>query len=130
MKVAVKFHEQEFKSSESKKAYLKACKWLAKHVVSKSEIGETFWKVIKVEGTKTPTFIVELWAAIDDDDIEKSFCKSCKEFHSLFYLNQQFNCSKCNMKAYVKKIESKLMIKSGYRDERLKYIVEKRKGEK
>lgn len=124
MKIAIKFFEKSFVDEVSKNAYMKACKWVAKYIISKVEIGETFWNITKVEKANSPTFKLELYAMLDDTDFENGFCNRCQEFHKSFFINQQFNCNKCNMKAYQNQIKQKLDTKKGYRMERLKYLLE------
>lgn len=92
-----------------------ACKWLAQNVVSKVEVGETLVKIKKVEGTDLPTFKVELYICLDSEDLEKTFCASCKQFHQAFYINEQVNCEACNYTAFKKQMEEKLKIKKDYR---------------
>lgn len=121
----IKFFEKEFVAEESKKAYLRACRWLAKNVLSKVEVGETLYNIKKVNGANYPTFKLELYAAIDSSEFDTTFCGRCQEFHKSFFINQNYNCDKCNMKAHVKQIEQKLEIKRSFRLERLNYILNK-----
>lgn len=122
LKVTVKFFEKLFTGETSKDAYLNACKWVAKHVVSKVEIGETFWKTEKIEAD-LPTFKLELHAMLDAEESTKGFCDKCQEFHRSFYINQQFNCDKCNYTAFKKQVGQKLIIKKDWRLERLNAIL-------
>lgn len=125
MEVMVKFYERDFSSSESKNAYLKACKWVAKHVISKEEeLGITYYRITKSNESEKPTFTLELYCSIPTAEHQESFCRACKEFHSKFYINQQFNCDKCNHNAFKKQIRQKLNIKKNYRKEKLGYITE------
>lgn len=126
MKIAIKFFEKEFKSEESKNAYLKACKWVAKNIISKVEIGETFWNINKVENASLPTFKLELYCMLDESEFRQGFCDKCQQFHKAFYINQFYNCNRCNMKTYTEYAESKLIIKKTYRKERLDYILNKK----
>lgn len=125
MKIAIKFFEKVFKGEDSKDVYLKACKWIAKNVISTVEIGETFWRIEKERDTDLPTFKLELYAMLDANETGEKFCIKCKEFHRSFFINQDFNCSRCNMKTYKNELEDKLSIKKQWRKERLKYILEK-----
>jgi hypothetical protein len=124
MKTAVKFYEQLFEHEDSKKAYLMACKWLAKNVISKVEVSDSQYKITKENGTSLPTFKLELFAMLDDKEERKSFCERCREFHKLFYINQQFNCNKCNMMAFQENMKSKLMVKKAYRKDIMKRNLE------
>ena len=123
MKVSVQFHSQNFTSTSTKEAYLDACKWVAKNVVAKEvEIGETFWHITKLDAD-SPTVRLELHALIDVDSSHTSFCAKCKEFHSLFYLNQQFNCDTCTHATFKQLMESKLKVKQHYRKEKMRAIL-------
>lgn len=113
--VADKVMKISFEDEDSKAAYLKACKWLASNIISKVEVGEMLYQVVKVKDTDLPTFEVRLYISLDEGEFVKSTCDRCREFHSLFYLNQQFNCDACNMQAYRKQLETKLKIKRSHR---------------
>ncbi|MCX7924150.1 MAG: hypothetical protein N3B21_19400 [Clostridia bacterium] len=125
MKLSVKFHQEEFSDELSgKEAYLKACRWVAENVIrNEVEIGETFWKIEKVKEASLPTFRLELYATLESGECTKSFCDRCKEYHSSFYLNQQYNCDACNFTAFKLQMEQKLRIKKAYRKERLGRLV-------
>lgn len=123
----IKFFEKQFSDENSKDAYLKACKWVVKYIISKVEIGETFWNITKVNDADLPTFNLALYAALNPDEVNSSFCDRCKEFHKSFYINQQYNCNTCNYTAFKKQMEQKLNIKKNYRKKRLRYILDKYK---
>jgi len=116
MKMSVKFYERSFSDYSSKEAYLSTCRWAAENVVKREvEIGETFIKITKVKDADSPTFKLELYATLDSSEVTSGFCDRCKEFHSLFYMNQQYNCDACNYTAFKKQMELKLKIKKEYR---------------
>lgn len=126
MKVSVQFHRQDFIGTSTKEAYLEACKWVAKNVVSNEvEIGETFWRITR-QDADSPTVRLELHALLDAGDSFTSFCGKCKEFHSLFYLNQQFNCDTCTHATFKQLMESKLKTKQHYRKEKLGHFLARR----
>jgi hypothetical protein len=125
MDSVIKFFEKTFTSNISKDAYLKACKWAAKYIIDKAEIGEVLYSVDKVHEADLPTFKIVLYARFNDHDYKESVCKRCQEFHSLFYINQQFNCNRCNLTAYRTQLQQKLEMKKQYRKERLRYLIEK-----
>jgi hypothetical protein len=124
VKLVSKYFEKDFVGSTGKDAYLKASKWVARFIISKVEIGETFWSIVKVE-SDSPTFRLQLFSAIEEKEHRTSFCDKCKEFHKAFYINQQYNCDACNLTAYQQNMEKRLQVKSVYREERLRYIMEK-----
>lgn len=125
MKAIDKFFVKEFKSEEPKEAYLKACKWIAKHITSKVEVEDVLVKIIKVQDADFPTYKVELYAELHDGEYKSSFCGFCQQFHKSFYINHNYNCDKCNMMSYREGMERKLRIKSKYKKERLEYSIKK-----
>lgn len=121
MEHATKFYSREFSGSTTKEAYLKACKWVAKNILTDNEIAQDVtWRITKSEDL--PLVVLELYAFVKDTEHVKSFCGACKQFHSLFYINQQQNCNGCNMMAYRSQAEKKGLIKKGYK---LKLLSEK-----
>lgn len=112
-------------NEDSKKTYLNVCKWVAKNIVSKVEIGETFWKIEKVSKSNLPAFRLELYAVLSEKEIQEKFCDKCRSFHSSFYINAQVNCSVCQMQNYIGGIAQKLEIKKNYRKEKLKFLLNK-----
>ena len=125
MNIAIKFYERNFEAENSKNAYLKACKWAATNVVNKVEIGDTFWRIMKVKDANLPTFKIELFCLLDEKASREEFCEKCKEFHRSFFINQFYNCNSCNMRSYTECLKSRLKIKKQYRKERIRYILEK-----
>ena len=113
-----KFYEREFKDEDPKKAYLKACKFVASNIISKGskvEVSKVTWDVVRVEQEgDLPTFRLTLYYRFDDTDFMKQTCDACKEFHKSFFINENFNCNRCNKVGYEKNIEQKLMIGSEY----------------
>lgn len=124
MKLTIKFWEEKFEHENSKEAYLSACKWAATNIVNKVEIGDTFWRIIKVEGASLPTFKLELFCLIDEGAHRKEFCDRCKEFHHSFFVNQFYNCNSCNMITYSKSLEKRLNIKKQFRKERIRFVLD------
>ena len=114
-----KFYEREFKAKDSKDAYLKACKFVASNVVSKGskvEASKVTWDIARIEKEEDdlPTFRLTLYYKFDDTQFMEQTCNACKEFHKSFFINENFNCSRCNKVGYEKNIEQKLMIGAEY----------------
>lgn len=111
-----KFYEREFKAKDSKDAYLKACKFVAGNVVSKSskvEVTKVTWDVVRVEnGSDLPTFRLTLYYKFDDTQFMQQSCDACKQFHKSFFINENYNCSRCNKIGYENNIKQKLIIGS------------------
>lgn len=115
-----KFYEREFKAKSSKDAYMKACKFVASNVISngsKVEAKRVAWDITKeCDGSddSLPTFRLTLYYKFDDTEFMKQTCKACKEFHNAFFINENFNCDRCNKVGYEKNIKQKLLIGSEY----------------
>ena len=112
MEYVKKFYEREFKAESSKAAYLKACRFVASNVISKGskvEVSKVTWNVVKVEAEgNLPTFRLTLYYKFDDTEFMKQSCEACKQFHKSFFINENFNCNRCNKVGYEKNIEQKL----------------------
>lgn len=107
-----KFYERDFKDEDSKKAYLKASKFVATNIISKGskvEVSKVTWDVVRVEGD-LPTFRLTLYYKFDDTDFMRQTCEACKEFHKSFFINENFNCNRCNKVGYEKNVAQKLLI--------------------
>ena len=128
MKITEKFFTKDFKSNKSKKdAYLEACKFVASNIISKEKNNEkTFWSISQ-EKTDSKGFVyrLELYSVIDTSKDKESFCKTCKEFHRSFYMRDEPECSRCNVRTYLDRLNKKIKIKSQYRKEKLSYILNK-----
>lgn len=111
-----KFYERRFKAESSKDAYLKACKFVASNVISASskvEATKVSWDINKVEDESgLPTFLLTLYYKFDDTEFMKKTCEACKQFHKSFFINEDFNCSRCNKVGYEKNVQQKLSIAS------------------
>ena len=112
MEYIQKFYERAFRDEDPKKAYLKASKSVASNIISKGskvEVSKVTWDVVRVEGD-LPTFRLTLYYKFDDTEFMKQTCEACKQFHKSFFINENFNCSRCNKVGYEKNIEQKLLI--------------------
>lgn len=117
-----KIYSREFKAENSKQAYLKACKFVAKHVISdksKVEASKVVWDVQKINDSSLPTYLLTLYFRFDDSIFKAQTCKACKEFHCSFFVNEEYNCSRCTKIGYEKNIQKKLQAGSNYIKERL-----------
>ena len=123
MKYIQKFYERNFIADDSKSAYLKACKFVASNIISegsKVEAEKVTWKVEKTESVNgLPTFKLTLFYTFDDVEFMEQTCKACKEFHKSFFINENFNCDRCNKVGYAKNIQNKLLIGSEYYKKKL-----------
>lgn len=114
MEHSTKFYSKTFSGSSMKEAYLKACKWVATNILADDEISkDVMWKITKSKDL--PTVVLDLYGTVNDAEHVKQFCSSCKQFHTLFYINQQQNCNNCNMMAYRSQAEEKGRLKKNYK---------------
>lgn len=118
MFLSIKVKSYVIQASSAKEAYLKGCKNLANVIASKKYPNLSF----KVERPKdnSSTFIFNVYTNVELGPAQKEFCKTCKEFHCQFYINEDWNCSRCNMKAFLKIMEDKAKISRGFYKDRLK----------
>ena len=116
MQYIQKFYERRFRADNAKEAYLRACKFVASNVISeasKVEATKVTWDVTKVKDDDgLPTFLLTLYYKFDDTEFMKQTCEACKQFHKSFFINEDFNCSRCNKIGYEKNIQQKLSIAS------------------
>jgi uncharacterized paraquat-inducible protein A len=127
MLVSQKFYEKDFiDETSSKEAYLKACTWVAKNILAKTskvEASKVTWKIYNV--TKDlPTFRLELFVSYEEEEVSTQMCSVCKELHSSFFINENFNCDRCNKEAYRKKINTKLTTGCTWFKEQLSKMLE------
>ena len=112
-----KFYERRFSAKDSKEAYLKACKFVASNIISKAskvEASKVTWDVTKVDSDGLPTFMLTLYIKFDDTEFMKKTCNACKEFHKSFFINENFNCDRCNKVGYERNLEQKLEISASW----------------
>ena len=114
-----KIFEKSFSDEISKEAYLKACKWLAQNVYSKSSSEYLTVKVTKVKTTKkqNPTFLVEIFVSIDEKEIKNSVCEKCRLMHSMFYCIDKPRCDECKLTVYKKELERQMRNIKNYFEE-------------
>ena len=111
-----KFYSKKFSDEVSKNAYLKACKWLAKYVLSKEDLQGVEFGIEKISPT---TFELSLYAVLSESEIRDRHCKICKETHSSFYISEETNCNWCKLKAFHKREDEQLKEKIRFYKERL-----------
>ena len=126
MQTIEKYFEMIFKAETAKQAYLKACKWLATNIISKDELSETTWKTKKIEETAThASFKLELYCMLDDQEIAERFCTTCHDMHKSFFINEEYNCSRCNMITFRKRLKESLDVKKTYRKQKIIFNLNK-----
>ena len=116
MKASIKISSILFEGQSEKEAYLKGCKQIAKFISSKKYSNLTF-SVERISNQNQVVF--HIFTNIDLNQEQKAFCKICKEFHCSFFINEEYNCSRCNLKTFLKRAENKAKISKGFYKERL-----------
>lgn len=117
-----KYFEKQFVSADAKEGYLMACKWIATNVLSNKDLKDTLFKIVKAGNDDYFVFIVELYCCIDCKEQSDKYCKVCKEMHKSFFINEEYNCSRCNKRAYNDRLKSALKIKRAYRVDKSKNL--------
>lgn len=115
------YAKRTFSALTHKEAYMKAIKWIAKNIISNDELKDTEVKFVKdyMEGSKLPTITIILSVGIDEKEIKNQHCKCCKEFHKLFFINENCNCDWCNTKGFQDRCQFMLKGKKEYYKELL-----------
>ena len=113
-----KFMEKDFSDEydDLKAAYLKACKWVSTNVIS-AKHKNVVWKIEKYSDS---VIRLKLYCELDTDAEFNSYCKMCKEFHTSFFLNDQYNCDACKLKSFLIRMSEKSKISKEYFRERIK----------
>lgn len=114
--MTLKIASFEIEAEDSKAAYLKGCKKIAKFVASK-KYKNLAMKVVNLGERK---FCFILYTMLDITEEQSHFCKMCKEMHCSFYINEEYNCSRCNYKTFMKRMREKLTISKGFYREEIK----------
>lgn len=112
MLLSYKIKSFKIKADSEKEAYLKGCKELAKYMASKRYKNISF----KIERLKEAenTFVFTMYTNIDLGEEQRDFCKICREFHCSFFINEHYNCDKCNLKAFLNKCKEKARVSKNF----------------
>ena len=109
-----KFFQRKFVGETMKSAYLEACKWYATNVLSKDELHNVQVEFEKNSKGEFPTVVIHLFAGLSENELRERFCKLCKEAHDSFFMNKNYNCNRCEAKAYQDRADDMLRIKLEY----------------
>lgn len=108
------FFKKKFSAETMKTAYMDACKWYATNVLSKDELHNVQIEFEKNSKGEFPTVVIHLFAVLSENELRDRFCKLCREAHSSFFMNQNFNCNRCEAKAYQQRTDDMLRVKLEY----------------
>lgn len=118
MNVTFKIRSFTFSGHTDQDAYIKGCKSLAKYMASKKHQNISV-KINRVKGA-LHTFEFVLYTNIDASAEQSHFCKMCKETHATFFINEHYNCDRCNLKAYLRRLQQRGNISKAFYKERVK----------
>lgn len=108
------FFKKKFVAETMKIAYMDACKWYATNVLSKDELHNVQIEFEKNSKGEFPTVVIHLFAVLSENELRERYCKLCKESHSLFFMNHNYNCNRCEAKAYQLRTDDMLKVKLEY----------------
>ena len=116
MNLTLKVKSFVITANSEKDAYIKGCKQLAKYMASKKYKNLSF-KIERASGNEN-AFIFTMFTNLDLGEEQKIFCKTCRDYHCSFFVNEDYNCSRCNLRSFLEKAEQKSRIsKSFYKRE-------------
>lgn len=110
---SVKVNHYDFTGISYEKAYLNGCKKLAK-VMLNPHLTINVEKLDLEQTNNVPVVRFTIYTNIDMGAIQREYCKICKEFHCSFYINEEYNCARCNLKAYLKRLKHASNISKGF----------------
>lgn len=104
------------KSDNEKEAYIDGCKKYAKYIASSKYKN----LMLKVDRTSVKgEFVFTIFTNVELSGDQKNFCKMCKEIHSSFFVNEEYNCNRCNLKTFLLREEQKLRISKQFYKEKM-----------
>ena len=128
MRISEKCYSRDFVNENPKQAYLDACEWVAKTILNKNaklDVKNLLWNISRVESSKTPTFRIEIHVSYDENDISNKTCELCQSVHSSFFINENYNCSRCNKEAYRKRLVQKTTTGCEFFKEKISRVLDK-----
>lgn len=108
--ITLKICSWKFKAFNERDAYLQGCKKLASVMASKKYQNLTT-KIIRSANNE---FEFVVYTMLDITEEQSHFCKMCKEMHCSFFINENYNCNRCNYKVFLKRMKEKLIISRSY----------------
>lgn len=99
-------------AENKKQAYLNGCKRIAKFVANDKYKNISF--SVEKNSERDNSFIFTLFTNIDLSQDRSKFCKMCKEFHTSFYINEEYNCSRCNLATFLAREKQKAEISKNF----------------
>lgn len=111
MLISEKVKEKVFHGTNTKEAYLKACKWYATNFISISEnknLSCTFEKV-KCKNSMVCSIKLTVYVMFDENEVLQKNCEICNEANKLFYIRGNKNkCDSCKVNPYRERMKERL----------------------
>lgn len=121
IKYSQEFFRKSFTADSMKSAYLSACKWYSTNIISKAEFANVHIKFVKEDKSESPTITIYLFAVLDGEpEAMAHYCKCCREFNGLFYINKTVECDKCEVNKFQERLEEKSKNKTSWYRELLR----------
>lgn len=110
-----KAFKKTFEDEVSKKAYLKACKWLATNIFNRVELAKHIvFSIEKQCESELPTFVVTAYVKSDESALRSEYCKQCKTLHTIFYSIDGTDCGSCKARGYQAKLDKDIVSKKTF----------------
>lgn len=120
---------KRFRAESAKEAQLKALRWLAKNVVSNPALTDVVYDIALEDDNGIKIAVLTLSVALQEDDVIVQHCRVCREFHKLFFINENANCNECKARAFSERMHDMLTVKKRAKREQLKQAIEQTEGE-
>lgn len=111
MKMTIKILSYIYESETYEKAYIDGCKDICK-IIKNPKLSFNVEKLESERENKRIKF--NIFLSVDSKDSIGEFCKVCKEYHCSFFINEEYNCSRCNLKSFVKRMNQRMNISKGF----------------
>lgn len=103
-------------ADDKKEAYIKGFKRAAKYIASPKYRNIS----CKIESLDDTSFLFSLYVNIDISEELLHFCNMCKTYHSSFFVNEDYNCSRCNLRTFMERLTKKANVSKKFYEEKMK----------
>ena len=112
MKCSLKIKSFIVKGKDEKDAYIRGMKKYACFIATKKYSNLS----IKINRLKDQNDCLEFvfYTDVDLSEQQKKFCKLCKEYHHSFFINEDYNCKRCNLRTFFTRLNSDMNISKSF----------------
>lgn len=115
--------KKRFSGESLSEAKVKALKWIGKNVMCRKEAHDIMY-YFEEDKENENCIVVTLFVSLDEAEVMSKHCTICKEFHKLFYINENINCNECRARAFHDRMNETLKVKKSFYRGELKKILE------